>query len=114
MAVPDVDRLGKVPQTREALDHYRTRLETVAAALKMAGSAYSTALAERDDLRGLLKAYAAKAAATGRSGDPVVAAAYDRAHDVLWTAPCDIPQARALVAAYQHSLAPNPAGGSSS
>ena len=114
MAVPEVDRLGKVPQTREALASYRARLENVAAALKMADQAYSAALRERDDLRGLLLAFAAKAAATGRAGDPVVSAAYDRARSVLWTAPCPIPEARELVAAYQRSLSSNPAGGSSS
>jgi hypothetical protein len=114
MAVPDVDRLGRVPQTREALDKYRARLENVAAALKMAGTAYSAALNERDELRGRLMAYAAKAAATGRSDDPVVADAYDRAHSVLWSAPCPIPQARELVAAYQRSIGQNHRGGSSS
>ncbi len=110
MAVPDVDRLGRVPQTREALDKYRARLETVAAALKMAGSAYAGALNERDDLRGLLRAYAAKASATGRAVDPAVAAAYEQARAVLWSAPCPIPQARELVAAYQHSLARSTGG----
>jgi hypothetical protein len=114
MAVPDVDRLGRVPQTREALDSYRARLETVAAALRMASSAYSAALNERDELRGLLLAYAAKAKATGRDREPVVADAYDRARTVLWSKPCPIPQARELVAAYQRSLGPKPTGGSSS
>ena len=118
MAVPDVDRLGKVPQTREALDSYRARLETVAAALKQADAAYSAALSERDELRGRLQAFAAKATATGRASDPVVAAAYDRARIVLWSAPCPILEARELVAAYQRSLSTTPgsnsAGGSSS
>jgi hypothetical protein len=114
MAVPDVARLGRVPQTREALDHYRTRLETVAAALRMAEAAYAAPLNERDELRGRLQAFAAKAAATGRADDSVVAAAYDRAYSVLWSAPCPIPQARELVLAYQRLLGPKPGGGSPS
>jgi hypothetical protein len=121
LAVPDVDRLGRVPQTKPELDAYRARLDTVAAALAQAHKAYAAALSERDDLRGLLLALAAKASATGRSGNPVVGAAYDRAREVLWSAPCSLPQARELVAAYQSALnvlnpqsAAKPEGGSSS
>jgi len=114
MAVPDVDRLGRVPQTRPDLTSYQARLETVAAALRQAGAAYSAALGERDELRGLFTAFAAKASATGRSADPAVAAAYDRARTVLWTVPCPLPEARELVADYQRSLGTNSGGGSPS
>jgi hypothetical protein len=114
LAVPDVSRLGRVPQTREALDNYRKRLENVAAALKMAQDAYSAPLNERDELRGRLQAFAAKATAIGRSADPVVAALYDQARTMLWSAPCPIPQARQLVADYQRLLSSAPGGGSPS
>jgi hypothetical protein len=114
LAVPDVERLGRVPQTREALTNYRKRLENVAAALKLASEAYSAPLNERDELRGRLQAFAAKAAATGRSSDPVVAAVYDQARTVLWSAPCSIPLARQLVADYQRLLGSTSGGGSSS
>jgi hypothetical protein len=114
LAVPDVERLGTVPQTREALDTYRNRLDRVALALDMAEQAYASALAERDELRGRLQAYAAMAAARGRSGETVVSAAYDQAYDVLWTTPCPLPQARDLVVAYQRLVSSKPGGGSPS
>jgi hypothetical protein len=114
MAVPDVERLGKVPQTREALDAYRARLENVGRALAMASAAYGAAVAELEELRGRMTAFAAKAASTGRADDPVVAATYDLAYRVLWSVPCPVFQARELVAAYQRLLGSNPAGGTAS
>ena len=114
MAVPDVERLGKVPQTREALDAYRARLENVGRALAMASAAYGAAVAELEELRGRMTAFAAKAASTGRADDPVVTATYDLAYRVLWSVPCPVLQARELVAAYQRLLGSNPAGGTAS
>jgi hypothetical protein len=75
---------------------------------------------EREELRGRLEAYAAKAArigsgGTGRSGDSHLAGADDdrgdlgelfrRAREVLDARPADVARARALVAAYQAYLA---------
>jgi hypothetical protein len=114
MAVPDVERLGRVPQSREALDAYRARLENVARALEMATSAYRAPLDELEELRGRMTAFAAKAAATGQADDPVIAATYDLAYGVLCSVPCPVSQARVLVAAYQRLLGSNPAGGSAS
>jgi hypothetical protein len=111
MAVPDVTRLGRVPQTRAELDAYRRRLERVAAALAFAEAGYSAPLDERDELRGRLDAFAAKAAAIGRAGDPAVTAAYDRARGLLWSVPCPVPEARELVAEYQRLLSTTPGEG---
>ena len=47
-------------------------------------------LDRRAELRGLLDAYAAKAAAIGRAEDPALADLHDAAHDALHTAPCDL------------------------
>jgi hypothetical protein len=104
LAIPDLERLGPVPAERAAVDAYQARLEQVAAALAFAESAYTAPLAERDELRGRLAAFAAKAAATGRDGDSALAAAHAAAHAVLWNAPCDVDEARRLVTAYQHLL----------
>jgi hypothetical protein len=101
LAVPDVERLGRVPQTRPELDAYAARLERVALALDQATRVYSAALAERDELRGRLSAFGAKAQARGRTGDSVVGQAYDRAQAVLNRVPCDLPAAREAVAGYQ-------------
>ena len=63
LAVPDVSALGPVPTDPAAVDAYLVRLDAVGRAMTMAQDAYAKALAERDELRGRLGAYAAKAAA---------------------------------------------------
>jgi hypothetical protein len=79
-----------------------------AAAAESAQAALATVmapLAERKELRGLLDAYQAKAARAGLAEDLSLAEGYRRAKDLLWTAPCDLDQARAAVRAYQASVA---------
>jgi hypothetical protein len=70
---------------------------------ELRGSA-SAALNQRDELRGLLRAYKAKAARLGAAEDANVAARYDEAHALLWTAPCDLAVAQAAVATYQRAI----------
>jgi hypothetical protein len=62
------------------------------------------AIDKRDELRGLLRAYKAKAARLGAAEDPDLAARHDKAHGLLWTAPCDLAAAEAAVAAYQRAI----------
>jgi hypothetical protein len=64
----------------------------------------ATALANRDELRGLLGAYKAKAARLGVAEDADLVASYDQARDRLWTAPCDLTAAAAAVAGYQRAI----------
>lgn len=104
LAVPNPAALGPVPSDRAALDAYRVRLERVAAAMDVAETAYAAPLAARDELRGRLQAFGAKATAIGRASDPSVGAAYEAARAVLWSAPCDLDEARRLVADYQQLL----------
>ncbi len=61
-------------------------------------------LARREELRGLLGAYKAKAARLGAAEDAELAARYDQAHELLWTAPCDLAAATAAVAGYQQAI----------
>jgi hypothetical protein len=61
-------------------------------------------IARRDELRGRLEAYRAKAAARGRAEDERLAALFARAHDLLFTAPCDLRAATRAVHAYQSGL----------
>jgi len=58
----------------------------------------------RDELRGLLDAYHAKAAHLGRLEEPELEARYERAHRSLFTAPTDLGVAADLVRAYQDDL----------
>jgi hypothetical protein len=74
------------------------------AALRAAAARNAALLAERNELRGRLDAYRAKALrrGLGESGDLWSLA--DAARDVLYTAPCDLAAARAAVNAYQDAL----------
>jgi hypothetical protein len=64
----------------------------------------ATALGHRDELRGLLDAYKAKAARLGLGENPDLAARYEQAHDLLWTRPYDPAAAEAAVASYQQAI----------
>lgn len=61
-------------------------------------------LDRRDELRGLLDAYRARAAKLGGAEDSDLDAAYDRARDLLWTAPCDLIAAGDAVTGYQQAV----------
>ncbi|HEY2725444.1 MAG TPA: hypothetical protein VGI84_12240 [Pseudonocardiaceae bacterium] len=61
-------------------------------------------LRERDELRGRLGAYRAKAAAQGHIEDLPLEALYQRAYELLWRAPCDLARAAAAVAEYQGAV----------
>ena len=103
-AVPDVTALGTVPREPSAVDAYLVRLDAVGRAMAMAQAAYAAALGEREELRGRLQGYAAKATALGSAGEDLEVLER-RATEVLDTAPADLERARALLAAYQGYLA---------
>lgn len=61
-------------------------------------------LDRRDELRGLLDAYRARAARLGAVEDSDLDARFARAQELLWTAPCDLPSATAAVTGYQQAV----------
>jgi hypothetical protein len=61
-------------------------------------------LSRRDELRGLLDAYRAKAARLGATEDAGLAARYDYARELLWTAPCDLTAAADAVNRFQQAV----------
>jgi hypothetical protein len=61
-------------------------------------------LGRRDELRGLFDAYQAKAARLGATEDPSLAARYDQARELLWTAPCDLTAAADAVNRFQQAV----------
>jgi hypothetical protein len=67
-------------------------------------------LATRDELRGRLDAYRAKARAIGRAEDLQLEELYQQAIGELYSAPCDLSRCSTLVVAYQRALAPGSAG----
>jgi hypothetical protein len=108
LAVPDATRLGAVPETQPELDAFERDLDRVARALDRVEQAYQAPLAERDELRGRLRGYEAMARSTLRADHPLVAAGYESARTLLWSAPCDLAAARAAVTRYQHLVRGDP------
>ncbi len=105
LAIPDVDALGPVPEEPDAVDAYLARLDRVARALTIAQDAYAAALGRREELRGRLDAYRAKALRAGVGADPLVAEAHRAAQAALGAVPVDLGRAEALVGVYQAVLA---------
>jgi hypothetical protein len=95
---------GRWPRLASELDLLDRELATATARFNEAERASVAALAKRDELRGLLGAYKAKAARLGAVEDAALAERYDRARDLLWTAPCDLSAAEAAVAGYQQAV----------
>ena len=117
-AVPDVSALGPVPTDPDAVDAYLVRLDAVGRALTIAQDAYASALAERDELRARLEAYAAKATLAASGPAQALRADLDdlarRVRETLDAAPADLVRARALMAAYQAYLGALPTRGGGS
>jgi hypothetical protein len=110
VAEPPLASLGALAAdgqwSRLAAELDRCEAELAAASAQTAGvrQAAADAIDKRDELRGLLRAYKAKAARLGAAEDPDLAARHDQAHGLLWTAPCDLATAEAAVAAYQRAI----------
>jgi hypothetical protein len=62
-------------------------------------------LDRRDELRGRLDAYKAKAGRLGLAEDAELAELHQRAYDLLWTSPCDLRGATKALADYQRAIA---------
>jgi hypothetical protein len=86
------------------LDRTEGELAAAASRARDTERAVASALGHRDELRGLLGAYKAKAARLGAAEDTDLAARYDRARDLLWSAPCDLAAAEAAVTDYQRAI----------
>jgi len=82
--------------TRRAREHL--------AALHAATARNSGLLAGRNELRGRLDAYRAKALSRGLGEDTSLTPLAESARDLLYTAPCDLDAARRAVDAYQEAL----------
>jgi hypothetical protein len=95
---------GRWTRLQSELDRCEGELAASAARTRDVQDSVTALLGQRDELRGLLGAYKAKAARLGAVEDADLAARYDQAHDLLWTAPCDLAAAAAAVAGYQQAI----------
>ncbi len=111
LAVPDVSRLGAVPESRVEVEAFVERLRTVSRAFDTVAEAYSAPLRERAELRYRLEGYRAAADANGRSASPTTRAGYDEAQAAVEASPCDVVLARFYVEQYQFLTRDLPAHG---
>lgn len=95
---------GQWSRLATELDRCEAELAAATAQTADMSQAAAAAIGKRDELRGLLRAYKAKAARLGAAEDPDLAVRYDQAHGLLWTAPCDLEAAEAAVAVYQRAI----------
>jgi hypothetical protein len=95
---------GQWSRLAAELDRCDAELTSATAQTAAVSQAAADAVGKRDELRGLLRAYKAKAARLGAAEDPDLGARHERAYGLLWTAPCDLAAAEAAVAAYQRAI----------
>jgi hypothetical protein len=95
---------GRWDRLRSELDLLRQELTAVAGRFQVSERTLVSLLSQRDELRGLLDAYKAKAARLGAAEDSSLAGLYDNARALLWTAPCDLTAAAASVTSYQQAV----------
>lgn len=116
LAVPDVSRLGAVPEGPDELAAFSARLATVERALRAVEDAYATPLRERAELRYRLEQLRGRADTNGRSHSPTVRSGHDEARSAVDALPCDVRVARFLVEQYEFLTrdlpSPGPDGGS--
>jgi hypothetical protein len=82
----------------------RSRADALLGELQRLGALGAAGTERRDELRGLLDAYRAKAQAVGLAEDTELEELYRRAHACLYTAPCDTEEAERLVAGYRKAI----------
>jgi hypothetical protein len=95
---------GRWPRLASEIDLLEVQAEAVASGCRDAERQATGLMDRRDELRGLLDAYQARAAKLGGAEDSELDARYDRARDLLWTAPCDLSAAADAVTGYQQAV----------
>ncbi|MFF5077869.1 hypothetical protein ACFY36_12510 [Actinoplanes sp. NPDC000266] len=103
-AIEALAAAGHWPLISPRLADWTRRARERLAALREAAGHNAGLLATRNELRGRLDAYQAKALSRGLGEHPSLVLLHDAARTVLYTAPCDLTTARAAVNAYQDAL----------
>lgn len=97
--LPDISGLTWVA-IRGRIVPVLTQVDRIAAALGEAQRRFQATLDRRDELRGLVQAFADKASASGVMELPELDWLYQEAKAVLWAAPCDLDRGAAIVDRY--------------
>ncbi|HEX3961048.1 MAG TPA: hypothetical protein VHZ03_31255 [Trebonia sp.] len=95
---------GQWQRLSAEIDRAERGLAAEIAAYRKAADDAESVLSRREELRGMLQAYKAKAARLGGAEDFGLTERYDAARELLWTAPCDLGAAADAVAVYQQAI----------
>jgi hypothetical protein len=95
---------GNWPALAAALDELERDTQAVLNKNLESQRAVVSLVSQRDELRGLLDAYRAKAGRLGAAEDPGLARLYAEVRELLWSAPCDLRVASAAVTSYQQAV----------
>ena len=111
LSTPLADRLAALAALRGRWTELADRLADLEAAAatgleqtRTTAGLIAGLLERRDELRGRLDAYRAKAGRLGHAEDPELTRLYEAARDLLWTSPCDLWRATAALAEYQRAI----------
>ena len=102
-ALDKLKAAGRWGRLAEELDTIETEAAAAGQRCRDTQQAAAALLDRRNELRGLLDAYQIKAARLGAAEDSELSRLYDQAHELLWTAPCDLAAAAAAVTRYQQA-----------
>jgi hypothetical protein len=100
----DLRAAGRWSTLSAELDALEAEASAMSAACRDVERRAAALLDRREELRGLLGAYQAKAARVGGAEDSMLEYRYDRARSLLWTAPCDLSAAADAVTGYQQAV----------
>jgi chromosome segregation ATPase len=95
---------GRWTRLASELDAIDKQADNITKRCREAEQAATGLVEQRDQLRGLLDAYRAKAGATGAAENADLDQRYQQAKSLLWTAPCDLAAATAAVNGYQQAI----------
>ena len=103
-SLDDLAATGRWTRLQDEIDRCTADLAASATKTEEFERSVAAMLGRRDELRGLVGAYKAKAARLGMAEDADLAVRYDQLRDLLWTAPCDLAAAEAAVDGYQQAI----------
>jgi hypothetical protein len=95
---------GRWTRLASEFDLIGKQVAAVTEQCRQAEQAATGLIEQRNELRGLLDAYRAKAGGTGGAENAELDQRYRSAKDLLWTAPCDLTAAAAAVSDYQKAV----------
>lgn len=102
---------GAWPAAAKGLEQWQEEADTLHARASAVAAQNRAALERRNDLRGLLEALRAKAAALGLAEDAALTQRYRSAHEALYAYRCDVRRAETLVGDYGRAIEQPPSGG---